>query len=116
MTFGSVLDADAEIYDIEIPDEHAGGEAVTVAGHGKAGIGDLLAPSSMLLLGTALASFAFLTRRKRHHSRRLYFSKHSVVALPPSRIPSLQTSPSADSCEPNPRENSAHSSPRKRLA
>ena len=116
LTFGSEEHPDAEIYDIEISDPDTGGEVVTVAGHRKAGIGDLVAPSSMLLVGTALASFAFLTRRKRRHSRRAYFSKHSIVTLPRSRTASPQTSRSADSCEPNPRENSAHSSPRTRLA
>jgi hypothetical protein len=115
LTLGSELDADSEIYDIEFADQDAGGEVVTVAKRSKTGIGDLLAPSGMFLLGTALAIFAFLSRSKRHHSRRAYYSRHSVVALPRSRTP-LQTSPSAGSCKPNPHENSVHSSPRKRLA
>jgi hypothetical protein len=77
LTFGSELDANSEIYDIEIAEQDTVGEVVTGTGRRKAGIGDLVAPSSMLFLGTALATFAFLTRRKRHHLRRAYFSKHS---------------------------------------
>ncbi|MBI2679861.1 MAG: hypothetical protein HYX25_02500 [Candidatus Solibacter usitatus] len=79
-------------------------------------IGGVLAPASLVLTGTALASFAFFARRKPRPSRRLYYSKHSLVARPPARIPTPQTSPCAGSCEPSRRENSVHSSPRKRLA
>jgi hypothetical protein len=119
---GSGLGAAAETLDLnilEVADQDADAEILTLAGPGKVntvGLRDVLPPAGLLVLGTALTSFAFLTRRRRHHSRRIYYSTRSVIARPPSKIPPLQTSPSADSCEPNPRENSVHSSPRRRLA
>jgi len=90
--------------------------AVPRRGKQASGIPDLLLPSVCLLLGTALTSFAFFTRRTHKHSRRAYFSRHFFIARHTSRSRPLRTSPSAGSSEPSPSENNGHSLRRKRLA
>jgi hypothetical protein len=114
---GNGLEAAAS-YDLDIANQGMGAAVLTVPSRGRqaAGIRDLLVPSVFLLLGTALTSFAFFTRRTHKQSRRAYFSRHFFIARPPSRSRSLRTSPSADSSEPNPNEDSGHSSPHRRLA
>ena len=115
---GGELDAVAETLGLDIADQDTEAATLTLAGRGKAntvGLGDVLAPT-LLVLGTALTSFAFFTRRKGKQSRRAYYSKHAFVALPPSRTPALRTSPSGGSSEPNPRENSDRSWPHRRRA
>jgi hypothetical protein len=114
------LEAAAAALDLDTPD--AAGQApeaviATLAGTGTGkgktiGLLDL-ASAGVLLIGTALTSFAFFARRKHRHSRRIYFAKSSAA---PAKNSSPQTSPSADSSEPHPLENSGHSSPRRRLA
>ena len=114
---GSGLDTLAENLDLDI--QQTSGDILTLAGQGKggaAGLRDIVAPAGLFLLGTALTTFAFFTRSTQNHSHRAYFSRHSFIALPPSKARSLRTSPSADSSGPNPRENNVHSSPRRRLA
>jgi hypothetical protein len=108
----------ADTYDLDIPEPDTNAAVIAVPSHSKqaGSIPDLLVPAAFLLLGTALTTFALFTRRTRKHSRRAYFSRHFFIARPPSRSRSLRTSPSADSSEPSPSENSGHSSPRRRLA
>lgn len=104
------------IYDLDVTPQPAS-TAATVPGVSKtAGLPDMLVPSLLLLLGTALTTFAFFTRRTQNHSRRAYFSRHFFIARPPSRSRSLRTSRSAGSSAPSPSENTGHSLPRKRLA
>ena len=110
---GSGLDSMADAVDLDITDPGSQAERGKVK---SVGIRDLLVPLCIFLLGTGLTSFALFTRPARRHSRRPYFSRHPIVTLPPSRIASPRTSPSAGSSEPNLHENSARSSPRKRLA
>jgi hypothetical protein len=90
--------------------------AVPRRGKQASGIPDLLLPSVCLLLGTALTSFAFFTRRTHKHSRRAYFSRHFFIARHTSKSRPLRISPSAGSSEPSPSENNGHSLRRKRLA